>query len=384
MVRCCKTWDVAKLNSNQHEQILSLLSRRVIKQEGINAPIAINRDGTQLYIANHYEKIYAFSDDLDISNHLPIDYQNPTDSNTGIAYTFGFAFDSNSDKVAICSWSRHVCRVYNKLTGDLLYQIGTYNNAGDAADGKLYYPKNPLWLPSGNLLICSFRGTGIDGANAYGHVTEYDATTGAVVETWLKYSPDVSHLNHDVVKYPIKILLDSIDSNILWVAEYYRGRLLKFDITTKLVVDFIVAPIGYSFNLLWTFCFLSNGTIAIASQETGLIVGMNPTTKQVVFTIDVRQFGISADIRDIIELQPGYLAVATWSAVDNVDRAVRVVPIAKEIVLTYTMPETPEGYEIAAEKLPTNFNASTGQALYNVSCLHQAPSEILIPYRNVC
>ena len=382
--RCCKTWDVATIIGNEQETILSLLSRKVAKQDGINAPVAMSRDGSQLYVANHYDKIYAFSNELDISYHLPVNYENPTDPNTGIAYTFGFAFDPNSDKVAICSWSRHICRIYNKLTGELLYQVGLYNDAGDAIDNKLYYPKNPLWLPNGNLLVCSFRGVGVDGTNAYGHVSEYDATTGTLVGSCLKYSEDLSHLNRDVVKYPIKILLDPTDNNILWVAEYYRGRILKFDLTTKLIVDFIIAPIGYNFDLLWTFCFLSDGNIAIASQSTGLIVVMNPVTKQIISSIDVRQFGISADIRDVIELQPGYLAVSTWSAVDNIDRCVRIVPIAKEIVLTYNMPETPEGYEIAAEKLPTNFNPETGTATYTVTCLHKASEQIIIPFRNVC
>ena len=384
--KCCKTWDVAELTGTKRQEVLAKLDRSVFKQDGINAPIAMARDGGQLYIANHYEKIYAFSNDLDINYHLPIDYQEPNTSNNGIAYSFGLDFDSASNKVAVCSWSRHVARVYNKLTGELLYQIGEYNSAGNAADDKLFYPRNPLWLPSGNLLICSFRGTGLNGTAAYGHVTEYDGTTGTIIDSWLNYSSStgISHLSKDVIRYPIKILLDPKDSNFLWVSEYYRGRLLKFDLTTKTIVDQIVAPIGYNLNLAWSFCFLSDGSIAIIAQRAGLIIIIEPISKKVISALDPGQFGVSRNLRDVIEIEPGYLAVSTWSDVDSIDRAVHILPTTNQIELDYSLPEIPPDYEIATDQLPSNFNPSTSKALVDKSCLSQVPEKIIIPFRAVC
>ena len=236
-------------------------------------------------------------------------------------------------------------------------------------------------MPNGNLLIVSNKGFGVGGTGA-GHVTEYDRT-GALVATRLKFTEDgQSAIAKDIIREPTRIKFDPVDRNYLWVSES-RGRLLKVSLNTWLVEDMVFAPVGLDLSALNSFCFLSDGTIAIASVNFGGIVIIDPQTKELVKTLDSNAIGGTREVRDVIELEPGFLGITCWSNRAS-DRGAYILPIADTVEVSYQPIVIPENYQLARDRLPWFYNPDSNTCSVPLDCLELVQDELTIPLRKIC
>lgn len=373
--QACRDWQIIKRISSNHNEVAAAIGKKLDNNSFgggvINAPAGLATDEGKIVVINHFEKAYRFSSDWSIDKVYPIPLQDPVDDSIGIAYSFGIDF-STDNKVAIASWSRHIIRVYDKLTGVKLFQIGQYDDAGNVADNKLYYPRRALWLPNGNLLVCSHQGSG-QSATGEGHLSEYNGTTGEFIATRLKYYDDGdSKIGKDIVYLPIDIKLHD---DYLWVAEFGRSRILKINLTTWLVEDIFYAPHGTNINGTWAINITSDNVLVCAATESQRLVGIDLTTRAAVFNIAL----CTGNFRDVIEVSPGYLAVTEWNA-----QALYVVTTSDKIKVAYEPYTIPEGFQIALETVPANYDLTTNLLSIDIDKIDCIPDQLVINYRNQC
>ena len=377
----CQIWVSARRTGEEHLATSKKIAKRIVSPV-TNGAIAFKRVGTDLFLASYYDKVLQITNNLDISGQLPIRYQDPNSSNDGIAYVRGLDFYQEDNLVALVSQSRQLVRIYDRAIGEApLAQIGEFNSKGNVADNKLNDPRDCLFLPNGNLLVVSRNGQGVGGTGA-GHVSEYDQT-GALVATRLKYKADgQSAIENDIVNQPTKIKFDPNESNYLWVSEL-QGRLLKVNTTSWLVEDMIFGYQELSLNNLESFCFLSDGTIAIASLDVEGIVIIEPKTKELVKTLDPIAIGGTREVRDVIELEPGYLGITCWSS-RGIDRGAYILPTSDTVKVSYEPVSIPENYEVARDRLPWFYNPENSSSSVPLECLHLVQDELAIPLRKIC
>ncbi|MEM9273797.1 MAG: hypothetical protein AAGA80_12640 [Cyanobacteria bacterium P01_F01_bin.143] len=389
MARDCQIWkQVRKLNNdylNLTQKIGVRLSHNLNNGTAmLNSPIAFAVDPSngQKYLANFYQRTGLISDELQYEGYLPIVYEEPTDSNNGIANVRNLAFDPESSRVALVSQTSNLVRIYDKTQeAPPLAQIGEYNIEGNVVDGQLNKPYDCVFLPGGNLLIASSRGRGATSNFNQGHVTEYDSE-GNLVATRLEYRKDgVAKIGSNICSNPKRIRLDPSDSNYLWISD--NTGVLKFNLTTGVTEDMIQTPTGIDGGSRQSFCFLSDGNMAIADQELGGIYILNPETKELVTAIDVRRYGGTDQVRDVIEIAPGLLAVTCWASMTR-NRVVVGVPVNEIISIAYSPLEIPDNYEIASDLLPNFYNQDTGSCEVPFDCLGLAKDFLAIPLRKIC
>lgn len=368
----CREWQAIKRLNDNYKAIANKIGAKLTRSywDGtiINQPSAMAFDGNgNLVVANYYGQTYRFTNDWQIDLIFPIAYEEPDLSN-GIAFSLGFAV--NATKIAIASYARHLVRIYDRFSGAILAQIGIYGQAGNAVDGKLFNPHKLVWLDNGNLLVCCHSGTGI-GAGNQGHITEYDGSSGALIATRAGYFGNgQSRIGTNIVYKPYDIKLEA---DYLWVTELLRDRVLKINTATWLIED-----IYYGIDYPRAICFLSDGNFAVASGTTNKIYGVEPD-HSIIWSIDCSKICVSGGFRDLIEIEPGYLAFT-----DSEGGTLTVVPIEPELQVDFAPIPALDGYEVASEYLPKEFNLATGKAHYNFHNIDRVASEIVIPYRAIC
>ena len=375
----CRDWEIIKRVTSL--DIAAIIGKKLnslsFGGNTINSPTGLALDEGKIVVINHYQKAYRFSSDWSIDKIYPIPVQDPTDSNQGISYSFGIDFDrgnapDETTKVSIASWSRHLVRIYDKLTGQKLFQIGEYNDPGNVIDGKLRYPRRAIWLPNGNLLICSHQGIG-DGGTGDGHLSEYDGSTGNFIATRLKYYSDGdSAIGKDIIYRPIDAKLHD---GFLWVSEFGRNRILKINIDSWLVEDIFYAPHGSSINGTWAITITNDSVLVCAANSLERLVGIDLNTRSLAFEIPL----CSGNFRDVIEISPGYLAVTEWNS-----KALYVVPTIKNIQIAYEPYTIPDGFEIAPETVLDNYDLTNNLLTVDVDKLDCIPEQLVINYRVKC
>ena len=390
MSRDYRIWkQVKKLNNNYldwAQKIGVRLSHELNNgTEMINSPVAFGIDPTngQKYLANYYQRTGLITDNLAYEGYLPFAYEEPNDSNHGIAYVRNLDFDSESSRVALVSQFRQIVRIYDKTReAPPIAQIGVFNSAGQAIDGKLYEPYDCLFLPDGNLIISSHRGNGATTTSKknQGHVSEYDHN-GNFVSTLLEHQKDgIAKIGNNICRNPKRIRLDLTDSNFLWISD--NSGVLKFNLTSKVIEDIVQAPTGINGGSVKSFCFLSDGNMAVLSEALPGVYVINPETKELVTAIDVRQYGGTEQVRDILELEPGLLAVTCWAAMTR-NRVVVAVPINEIFSIPYSPLEIPENYEVASDLLPNFYHNETNSCEVPFDCLGLVKDFLSIPLRKV-
>ena len=378
----CQIWISSRRIGNEHLIAKDKIAKKLVYPV-TNGSISFRRFGEDLYLANFYGKSLKIENNLQISGQLPMRYQDPKIDNQGIAYVRSLDFfqDETVDLVALVSSQRHLVRIYNRSGGDPLAQIGQYAKPGDVADNKLSSPQDCLFLPNGNLLIVSRNGKGANGTGN-GHVSEYDRT-GTLIATRLEFSGDgESAMGKNIIYQPSQIKFDPKDSDYIWVSEL-RGRLLKVNLTSWLVEDMILSVSGCDISQLESFCFLSDGQIAIVSISQGAIGIIDPQTRELIECLDPSTIGATREVRGVIELEPGFLGFTCWSNRGR-DRGAYIVPINKTVEVTYEPLVIPENYELARDRLPCFYNFERNSCLVPLDCLELVQDELTIPLRKIC
>ena len=389
MARDCQIWKQVKKLNNDYLDLAQKIGVRLSHDLNngtavINSPIAfaVDPNNGQKYLANYYQRTGLITDNLAYEGYLPIAYEEPNDSNDGIAYVRNLAFDPESSRVALVSQARRIVRIYDKTQeAPPVAQIGKFNSAGNVVDGKLNDPYDCLFLPGGNLIIASNLGSGATSTTNQGHVTEYDPS-GNFVATRLEYQKDgVAKIGNNICRNPKRIRLDPSDSNYLWIGE--NTGVLKFNLTEQVTEDIIQAPTGINGGSGQSFCFLSDGNMAIVAQGLAGVYVINPETKELAAAIDVRKYGGTEQVRDVMELEPGLLAVTCWATMTR-NRVVIGVPINEIFSIPYSPLEIPENYEVASDLLPNFYNYETNSCEVPFDCLGLVRDFLSIPLRKLC
>lgn len=378
----CNLWIKAIRADNNHLIVKDQIDNKIVAPLASGA-IGLAKFGEQLYVSTYYDANYLINSDLKITGILPIDSEDPTDTNDGVAYVRNLDFfdDDTNKYVALVSQARHIVRIYDQSDYTRIGQVGEYNTVGNVADNRLNEPRDCHFLPSGNLLIASRFGQGTKG-QGLGHVSEYDPL-GNFVATRLEGSfGKESAIGLNVINRPTKIRIDPDDVNYIWIAET-QGRILKVNTTTWLCEDIIFRPLEYDINTLESFCFLTGGLIAIASIALGKILIMDFASRNIVDVLDPLTVGGNGDVRDIFELRDGFLAVACWSN-RSPSRGIFTLPLAKFALIQYDLEEIPTDYEVASDKVPLFYKTSNNIAEVPIECLHLVRDELAIPLRKKC
>jgi|GEM_PF-4054945 len=372
----CQVW----LSANRQGDLLEKVSRKIKKKivsPLANGAITFKRVGDDLYLTSYYGNILKVTNDLAICGQLPIAYEDPTSDNEGIAYVRGIDFNGEN-LVALVSQARHLVRIYDRnLGGAPVAEIGEFNSVGNVRNNRLNEPRDCLFLEGGNLLVVNRFGLGATGTGS-GHVSEYDPS-GAFVASRLEFSADgESAIGKNIVRQPTKIRTDPNEAGFLWISEY-GGRILKVAKDSWLVTDMIYSSNQHDLGSLESFCFLSSGFIAIASINFGGIVIVDPITKQVISTVDPTCVGATREVRDVVELEDGFLGVTTWSN-RNLDRGAYVLPIDEFILLDYSNVEL-KGYEIARDLVPMFYDPEISVCRVPIKNLECVRDSLAIPFR---
>lgn len=322
----------------------------------VNRPSCVKKDGDNILVSQYYHRpLIANPDGWGVVEQFPVTYQNPSSGNEGIAYSYGVGIDRSNNRIAICSWARHIVRVYTLDTYELLYTVGIPSAAGNHSAGKLYYPATAEFdATTGNLYIVSYYGYG-DGCTNHGHISEYNGATGAFISTRQGFKgtgqPEGGYLYRPIDMF--------IDGQYMWVSVYGRNKLAKLDMSTTdadgfwPVVDYILPPANQSLTNPWGICACSDGDIAVIVLAKKEIIKINPTTKAVTEKISLIEAGLPGDARRIVELEPGIFAYTDWSAL-----GICVVPISGEISAQYATSALQSGWE--HDHTEEGFNPDTG------------------------
>ena len=315
----------------------------------VNRPTAIKKIGNKLVIFQYYQKPLVLNiEGRTVDQQVPATYQNPSASNTGIAYSYGGAIDEVNNRVAICSWARHCVRVYALDTGDYLYTVGVPSGAGHLAYGKLYYAAQAMFHPvTGNLIIVSYYGYGLDGEGGnctnHGHISEFDAATGTLIATRQGFKGSGTPAGGYIYR-PIDGFI--MADGMMWVSVYARNMLCKLDTNSLTsegywpVVDYIAAPPGESLTNPWGICECDDGDIAVVCVGPKVLMKINPVTKLVTAKISLTGAGLAGDPRRVVELEPGVFAISDWAA-----NQIYVVPVAGELTAEYETKALTTGWE---------------------------------------
>lgn len=340
-----RDWKVISPLNNNHQSIVNQIGVRLsptLNPGIINRASGFARDGADLVVFNYSDQPQRFTKDLNLSyvDTYQVPYGNPDNTNDTIAFSYGGSVTST--QVAVASYARHVVRVYDRNTGVMQYEIGVPNDPGDVIDNKLYNPRKTLWLPNGNLLVCSYRGLG-NGATGEGHISEYNGSTGAFVQTHLAYLQDGEpEIGTNDIYRPLDMDFDLSNANKIWVSVYGRNKVVLVDITNNYDVELIVASqAGFSLTNPWGIAPLSNGNIAVASDASDTILGINPTTQSLEWEIEVLKYGGLGGVRDVIELIPGYIVFCDWNT-----NVVFVAKIPGNTTIPYSAPTIENGWEV--------------------------------------
>lgn len=371
---------VAERANNEHLDFLEYIGPRIggatHGTANVNRPTAIKVfEPGKLTMISYYQRLIKYTEDFNIDTIYPHTYVNPTTSNDGIGYSFGFDVDVDGEgNFAICSYARHICRVYDSI-GTLLFTIGIPASAGNVSDDKLYYPIKPLFLPNGNILILSYYGYGKD-ATDHGHLSEYSGSDGSFVATHLgSYGDGQSEIGSNICYRPMGMDIDKTDDNLLWVTEYSRGRVLVINRTTWLIENIYYPPTDYSFNNSYGIACLSDGNFAIASNVQDSIMIIDRNTKELINELDVFKVKAAADFRDLKEIKPGFLVFSGWTSI-----AAFVIPISDTIEIQYNQPPIPPGATLISDVQFPDYDPNTGILTRRINDLDDVPLKIAVTY----
>lgn len=300
MPKDCQIWVSVKRIGTDVEDFLSTVGVKFsynlnAETSYSNSPIAFGYDSRtgQKYLINYYQRVGAIANNLQYEGFLPVRYEEPTSTNQGMVNVINIAFDPFNDenKVALVSQSRELVRVYD-TRGEAapILEIGSYNQVGNAVDNRLSEAKDALFLADGSILVANGRGNGAQSTVNRGHVSRYDGTTGQFMETWLEPVGDnIPKLGNSVAQYPRRLRYDPSDSNAIWIA--CSTDVLKFDLTEKKIIDMVMRPTGLNGSAIQSIAFLSDGNLAVLSQEAAGFYVVNLETKELVNHVDVRLYG---------------------------------------------------------------------------------------------
>ncbi|MDJ0652498.1 MAG: hypothetical protein QNJ27_05795 [Simkaniaceae bacterium] len=370
-----KTWLRVNRIDSSHLEVFKKLGVKVSpKTSKLKRPTGLGLDSSgRLGAINYYGGLNFFNSDYSTHSVFPVSYQTPLTNNEGIAHSMGFEVNPDG-KCAIASWGKHCVRVYD-ATGKLLFTIGVPNARGHVADGKLWNPRRATWLPNGNLAVCSYYGFG-EGSKNHGHITEYSGSSGELIATRLGfYDNGQSEVGSNVVYRPIDFKLDRNDSKIAWISEYGRGKILKVDLESWRVTDIIYAPNGTTFDSPWGICTTKDNQVVVASIKQQSILVVNIEDKKLYREIQPTSFGTGVDVRDIVEVEQGYLAYSEWGT-----GSVSVASIEGVLEVQFEQLRLPEDSTIELELIPDEFDPQTSKYTIEIDCYQDIPEAICIPY----
>lgn len=356
---------ILPLLSTDHETELAGYGEQVsarLHSGFVNRPTGIKKVGSKLLIFHYYQKPLLLNvDGMTVDRQVPVTYQNPTATATGVAYSYGGAIDLANNRIAVCSWARHIVRVYALDTGDYLYTIGVPSGAGHLSYGKLYYASQAVFHPvTGNLIVVSYYGYGLDGEGGnctnHGHISEFDANTGVLIATRQGFKGSGTPAGGYIYR-PIDGFIT--DDGMMWVSVYGRNMLAKLDTNALTsegywpVVDYIAAPPGESITNPWGICECSDGDIALVCVGPKALIKINPVTKLVTAKLSLTGAGLTGDPRRVVELEPDVFAISDWAGAQ-----VYVVPISGEVAAQYDSKSLSAGWE--HEATDVGFDTDTG------------------------
>lgn len=336
-------------------------------------PQPMQKVGDDVFCINYYGKPCLLTPTTSGPWTFKKEYQAPyaaaATTNEAIGHGYGGVIDVPNNRMAVCSWAYHCVRQYD-LDGNLQFTIGIPRSAGHQSVGKLYYPARCFYTPNGELAVMSYYGYG-DGCNNHGHISLYDAATGAFIATRSGCTETRSTVVESGGLYrPIDCVADG---NLLYVSVYGRSKVAVLDMSALdpdgfwPVVDIIYMPPSVPYGssnsttaALWGVTLLSDGTLAVMSHRNSAVYGIDPATHEHKWTIDLPSEGYQGDCRRLLELEPGYLVLGNTSLT-----MLQVVAVPGSAALTeqYDVPVIPAGWEIYHK--PEGFDELTGEMTFD-------------------
>jgi len=354
-----KDWEVISPVDNSHEATVALIGPRIGRSIHGNLFHYVtggqyDEDG-KLWISSYYAQMQRLNSSLEVEFTPNIAYQAPS-SGEGTAYLQDMSLTTDGSKLLLAvSYAHHCVKIYDRDAGTLISTIGIPNGSGNIADGRLRNPHSAIRLTNGNIVVSSYNGFGSNSTN-HGSISEWDVSTpiATLVATRMEFLTGTSGVGNNIVYRPMRIFIDKDDTNILWISEYGRGKILKVNMTTWLTEEVFTHPIGVStIASSYGLCQMVDGTIVAASNSAKRIVGINPTNHEMVFDIDTTNYGASANgMRGVFEFSPGYIAWADWTT--------QLIYISKvaNVDVQYQTPSIIDGWEVEQSLFPESMDAN--------------------------
>lgn len=376
-----RTYEIIEPLNNDHLQIAAKIGAKIgsgIHGTLINRPTGgdVDEDG-KLWIASYQSQLHRLNDSFEVDFTPNIAFQPPA-SGDGIGYLLDMSLTKDGSRLILAtSYGHHCVKVYNRDTGALISTIGVPNSRGDLIDGKLWNPHSACRLANGNVVVSGYNGKGPNSTRS-GTISEWDVSTpiATLVATRLEYSDDgLSAVGASKINQPMRMIWNAGRTH-LWTVEYNTGKILRIDPATWQVSDVIQTPTGFTtIRNSYGLAEMSDGTIVIASNAAKMIIGIDPVSKSVAFTIDPELYGGTNNaMRGVFEIEPGYLA---WS---DYTQSKMFAVCTGEVVIPYQQPSIPAGWEIHPGQLAPHIDPATWTATvspYEIAD-KSGPEEVLL------
>ncbi len=296
---------------------------------GINRPTyALNYKNDEILMLQYYGQPKIISKDGSIVGTIDIPYDSKF-LNDGMAYvTGGDYLETNSlftssERLVVASYGAHLIRAYTNVNGKfkLDFTIGTPSTYDDdfTTTGLLRYPKDVKWLPNGNILVSVSYGR-TSGEINRGHVSEFDGTSGAFIRTWLQNTTNgiKSAIGGNECRRPGNMCHDPLDSNAIYIVEVDGYKILKIDLTTRLIVEEYYPPANIRGYNIQAMGIIDNGKTLVFSNDRYKLIAMDIETREIVWIKDANNDDFSAShsgnftYTNILEIDDKRFIVSDW------------------------------------------------------------------------
>ena len=337
----------------------------------INRPRCIRKVGNEFWVGSTYTRIARFNSSWSFLGYWTGQYEDPNRNPNSYSYLSSFAVDETNNRLFISMDWRHRIRAFNLETGEFLWNYGD-GTTGHVWDNKLWNPMDVEVLPNGNVLVCNYNGYGQIGetkATNHGTLIELNGETGEFVACRKMYQPNTDgNAWSDSVSNPVRARILA-DGN-LYVSMYNRHHVGCWNPTDWTFIKAFTKPHGMDVGSVYPRgIFLSSYDFKGQTRNALVVVCNGPKSlgavdaesHELVWLVghgawdDRRESrnipGEFWDIWDILEIEPGYYAVADYG-----NNRVSVVSAEMSISIPYDI-HVPEGKKIVWA--PDNFDKTT-------------------------
>ncbi len=287
------------------------------------------------------------------------------DSPEGYGRVYGGNINATEDRLALCCHELHYVRVFNHITGEVVWTFGD-GIPGDPADGRVYNPQDAVWLPNGNLIVTCVNGNGpvVNTSNA-GVVIELDAQDGHLVATHLYYTTDnLGRMNRGGILHPYGV---TVVGDLLFICSSGAKEVGSFDVSSGFeFVRIYKRPPGVLVDTASPTCVAegASGSILINTNVAHIVVSMDIATGDLIEYCGVPGWDAQTPPADNYN-EIGTLYGILYDAVNDVILAAdygnrRITALHRSNLwdIQYPLVAGPPGYRLV--RSPKDYDANTG------------------------